>query len=1062
MKPIRLEIEGINSYEKKQIIDFETLISRGIFGIFGKTGSGKSTILDAITLALYGNIARGTKGFINSNVNDAMVLFRFELGNGGKREVYEVTRKFKKVINEDKISAKSGSIKLLKIKNIDGDYITEVLADKVKDVDSKIYEILGLTEADFLKSVVLPQGKFSEFLLLNGKAKRDMLERIFGLEEYGTNLAIKLAAKKKKVENDIEVLKGKIGEFSDVTEENIKFLKEKSHDCSLQLKEYEKSVEKELKILNEFREINQLNIEKKRYLSDLLSLNEKKDLISDYKNRIENSNKVSDIIFEIDRKIELENELKEVINQGKKLKEEHTIISKNYNNAKNEFLKISEFRNKIPEIKSSNFLVKRIYESEEELIKLVFNSKNLANSKSLLTSKIESLKENISKVDSDFNKIKIEISNNKIIETENSFSIDYREIIDKANELQRELELLLKNKSEIKCKNQSLNDEIKKIEINREELKIKFNNISDKIFKKELESKELRHFQMVSEIRDELLTHKDKNCSCPVCGNKVVNFDFDNSYNIQDFTTNLDKFKNDLEILNRNKEQINSDLIKFETIYYEKIKSRDELEKNILKIEEEVLSIKENLNPYIIKYGIDNFKDEKIKVQNSEKLILELRNKNLELEKKLDDITLTKIENEKILNEYSLDLEVVKNRYVESSEKIDKILIEIRSDLKDLNFNSYVSLLDFKEKIKNIEYIENLLENVIKKDIEVLKNLYCFSNDFCKNIDIKFKQCKTNLEKIEENYNIIVEKHSEKQGQYKTLKNSLERQIDKTNILILNRGFSNEDEVKNIKLSDEEMKFLLNYIEDYNNSVKELNTKIKFLESKLNGKELEENQLREQEEKYSDIVNSFETLKKESIETNLRLKNMVTDIEKVKTFSADLNLKDRELDVVNQLDKVLKGKKFVEFLSKVYLKNIVFDASHRLDSITNGRYSLEIDSEYSFVVSDNINGGIRRSIDTLSGGEIFLTSLSLALALSTQIQLKGSAPLEFFFLDEGFGTLDRELLEVVMESLEKLHSKNLSVGVISHVEELKNRIPTKLVVEMDKEKLTSIVNIEYS
>lgn len=83
----------------------------------------------------------------------------------------------------------------------------------------------------------------------------------------------------------------------------------------------------------------------------------------------------------------------------------------------------------------------------------------------------------------------------------------------------------------------------------------------------------------------------------------------------------------------------------------------------------------------------------------------------------------------------------------------------------------------------------------------------------------------------------------------------------------------------------------------------------------------------------------------------------------------------------------------------------------------------------------------------MSGGETFLTSLALALALSSQIQLKGSSPLEFFFLDEGFGTLDSELLDTVMTSLENLRSDRLSVGIISHVEELKNRVPIKLIVD---------------
>lgn len=111
---------------------------------------------------------------------------------------------------------------------------------------------------------------------------------------------------------------------------------------------------------------------------------------------------------------------------------------------------------------------------------------------------------------------------------------------------------------------------------------------------------------------------------------------------------------------------------------------------------------------------------------------------------------------------------------------------------------------------------------------------------------------------------------------------------------------------------------------------------------------------------------------------------------------------------------------------------------------------------------DDYNGGSRRAVDTLSGGETFLTSLCLAIALSSHIQLRGKAPLEFFFLDEGFGTLDSELLETVMTFLEKLQSDMLSVGIISHIDELKNRVPVKLVVTPTAQGSGSSVAIEYS
>ena len=73
--------------------------------------------------------------------------------------------------------------------------------------------------------------------------------------------------------------------------------------------------------------------------------------------------------------------------------------------------------------------------------------------------------------------------------------------------------------------------------------------------------------------------------------------------------------------------------------------------------------------------------------------------------------------------------------------------------------------------------------------------------------------------------------------------------------------------------------------------------------------------------------------------------------------------------------------------------------------------------------------------------------MSLALALSEQIQLKGQSPLEFFFLDEGFGTLDHELLDTVIDSLERLCNKDRVIGLISHVPELKERIARRLIVE---------------
>ena len=126
-------------------------------------------------------------------------------------------------------------------------------------------------------------------------------------------------------------------------------------------------------------------------------------------------------------------------------------------------------------------------------------------------------------------------------------------------------------------------------------------------------------------------------------------------------------------------------------------------------------------------------------------------------------------------------------------------------------------------------------------------------------------------------------------------------------------------------------------------------------------------------------------------------------------------------------------------------------------SLTGGRYFLRYDKE--FKVGDNLDGGNLRAVKTLSGGETFLVSLSLALSLSAAICQKSLRPIEFFFLDEGFGTLDDKLVDTVMDVLGKL-SKTFAVGLISHVEELKHRIDNKLLVAGATESSGSKVRVE--
>ena len=169
-------------------------------------------------------------------------------------------------------------------------------------------------------------------------------------------------------------------------------------------------------------------------------------------------------------------------------------------------------------------------------------------------------------------------------------------------------------------------------------------------------------------------------------------------------------------------------------------------------------------------------------------------------------------------------------------------------------------------------------------------------------------------------------------------------------------------------------------------------------------------------------------------------------------LQSELGQVRQQADTILRLENLIKGRRMVDFMATEQMEEVVSRASVRLTQLTQNRYALELGSDGSFLVRDDANGGGKRAASSLSGGETFQTSLALALALSDQIQLRGKYPLEFFFLDEGFGSLDRSTLDISMSTLERLRHERLTIGIISHVEELQQRMLRRLMVKPPDDK----------
>ena len=1155
MKPIKLEVKGLNSFIDKQVVEFDKLTERGLFGIFGPTGSGKSTILDGITLALYGDIARKSSNYINTNCDGVYVSYEFQItGNEVKR--YRVDREFKR-------DNKSGGIrnKSSKIIDITGG-VENVLEEKAKAVTSKCEEIIGLKLDDFMRTVVLPQGKFSEFLKLEGKERRNMLERLFNLRKYGDDLSSKLSFEIRKEKDKMNVLEGQLKGYEGVSEEALKAKEEEIKEINLSIKSKEELLNK---IKKEFEEAEKVwNTQKELYDKRIEeeSLVSRSEEIKSFKERVEISNKADNVIVFINN---LEEILKEINKEDLKLNELNKKLEELTNLREENKLKFEEVskkkEEKLPDLRLKK---EKLLESQKEReilfqikadgVKLKEACKKIFEDRSKCDTKLNSIEENEKRLneelkekeerkeelfvheefknkinsglfilnsyeslDKQFNEIKSEEIELKkyiknLIEDKEKSEKDLKVKIESLSKTRDKLESLLKKtpgdsnsilEKQIKLGEyrEKLN-KYKEIKNSLEESLKSKNNFEEKLKafenQKLLLEKEVRELkEYINKVKVEELAHKlrenliDGEC-CPVCGsthhelNKVEKINLEESNEkttlleskeekLKELILEFSKIEATLEYENKKIEELNISIEEVGEVNEERLKSLEE-EFNTLKDKIEEFNLKkENLEK-----DLEKLKEEKNNLENifnkaevilCEKIVREKeiasKIKELDKELKLKNSELNSIKNElkiediKLENELILKKEKEKNllekeirilrTQLEESNKIKDELREKRDALKE-DYLSQKSLLDgkvevYREKERMIKgSLKGLIDEALpieKIDIKGLLEDLQLEIDYIEKAYLNLSEEKEKLEKAFNNMNQEVAITKERVNSLNLRKENEEKKV---NLALEEEGFKTILEVKEGILSKDEKEKLKTLIEEYDNNLIKVRANIELLIKKLNGKSLtEEEWTRVLQEK-----NNTEKELKEVEELKIRL---VTENESIKKKLEEqrdiLHIKakqEHKLALLSDLEKLFKGKKFVEFIAANQLKYISIEASKKLKDITNGVYGLEVDENGKFIIRDYKNGGAKRDASTLSGGETFLASLALALSLSSQIQLKGTAPLELFFLDEGFGTLDDNLLDVVMSSLERLHHERLSVGIISHVESIKNRVPVKLIL----------------
>jgi len=414
----------------------------------------------------------------------------------------------------------------------------------------------------------------------------------------------------------------------------------------------------------------------------------------------------------------------------------------------------------------------------------------------------------------------------------------------------------------------------------------------------------------------------------------------------------------------------------------------------------------------------------------------------------VEDINLTKEDIDKLestKDEKKSAFESLAGDYNSISSRIT----ELKTSLDQINISYSANINELKEKIDN--------DN---KFIDEARNNY---NDFnLKNetLNNAVRDLETSLE--------------ENNKKLKEVKDLVDKHNEEFSTNLKNNGFNEYDEYKSYLEKRDELSALEAEVNDFNVKYNNNHTLVSEYETMLKGKSRAE----------VDTYNESKALNEKDIsdldEKKTRLINLIsvngtiyTDLKFNKKSLEEINEK---YALVNDLYTCVSGNisgeakiTFETYVLRYYFKQVIAEANRRLNIITNGEFVLRLKNDAAskkvktgldLEVYDR-NTGKWRDVNTLSGGESFIASLSLALGLSDYVQARsGVVKLDAMFIDEGFGTLDDEALNQAINVLQELSDGKVLVGIISHVSELKNKISNQIVVT--KNQRGSNISIEIN
>ncbi|WP_440888136.1 AAA family ATPase [Vibrio sp. WZ-1] len=1011
MKPIKLTMQAFGPFAQTETIEFDKLGTNPLFLINGPTGSGKTSILDAICFALYGETTGNERQGIQMRCDMAAptllteVTLEFSLHGKSYRVIRSPEQEAPKARGEG-MTVRKHTAALYEITNEE-----KLITSKTTQVKTEVADIIGLNETQFRQVMVLPQGKFRELLLATSKEREEIFGQLFQTDIYKKieyalkDKASAISKAKDEFDNQIRgaLQVAGVSSEAELTEErealSVQFetVQKQEQESLAQLNAVKTELQKAEALSNEFKKREQAEIALKQHL-------EQSDAFSSRQLQLDNAKKASKVELPY---VTLQNASK----QMQELEQKVAKLSQDLNVANDA-------------VKSKEGTLQTAQEQAAQLPKLTEQQYQLEGMKGKLVEKSELEKAINAGLTQ---KSEFEATLKKYIALKEKLTLEAQQGQKSLDQARVDVASIGSVEAEIKQQQRLMQDLQKLTGLNQELAKLEALTPSKQASVDQAKARYVELQRSADTL--ELSWHNAQAAvlalrlqageMCPVCGS--VDHPQPAQFVGEEVT----------------KEQVQ--------------RARN--------TEREGQVVLNQLNNQLEQHNIavGQYK------QQIEQLSVELG------------------------QNASMDLSALQASMQQLSERLQQLssinLVQLEQSVNELNQRCVTG----EGKINDLQNQMAANESTIKVNQEQLAKLLA-------SLDAKY----SSLEVLEQDIVAIQKQVMDLNTSLETAQNHLQRTVlEKTNIesqLITHQQWLNEaldrlntakvdwelalqasafeDEAQFLacKVDEAEMQVWQKEIDAFKQSQIKLEQTLADLSSEL--KDLALPDLEKLNVKLNSVQQSYVEARNQLDST----RSLYERLEKVRNDIATLHDKNTKLEdeykVFGTLYDVASGKtgsriSLHRFVLGVLLDDVLIQASQRLSLMSKGRYILARKTEgfkgaagrgLDLVVEDSYTGKTR-DVATLSGGESFMAALALALGLSDVVQsYSGGIRLDTLFIDEGFGSLDPESLDLAIQTLVDLQQTGRMIGVISHVSELKEQMAQRIDVEPSR--LGSTVSVK--